>query len=80
MITFLPGQTQAMITVSVVSDGIPEESELLVIRLTSTTGDAVIVSPNVTTLLIAPSDDPNGLFQFEMDMVEATEGETISLR
>ncbi len=76
ILTFGAGQTQAIISVGVVNDVIPEENEFLTLRLDSVvTGDAVIVeSNNEATLLVAPSDDPNGVFQWESTTVTAEEG------
>ena len=46
-----------------------------------TPGDAVIVPPSEATLLIQPSDDPNGVFQFDPSstMVTAPEGTFVRL-
>ena len=80
IVTFSPGQTEAVISVGVVNDAIPEENELLTLRLDSVTGDAVVVESNdEATLLITPSDDPNGVFQFETPTEEAVEGDAVTL-
>ncbi len=77
ILTFDPGQTEAAVSVNVIDDDIPEENELLTLRLDSATGDAVIVeSNNEATLLILPSDDPNGVFQWESTTATVEEGTT----
>ena len=44
-------------------------------------GDAVLVSPTMTTLNILPSDDPNGVFQFTAASrdISAEEGDTLQM-
>lgn len=81
VVVFVPGQTQASISVAVLDDDMPEEQELLSLNLISVRGDAVLVSPTQATLVIELSDDPNGLFAFaeESLMVAAEEGDTVQL-
>lgn len=78
---FSEGQAQARISVLVVDDDIPELQELLMLQLTSVRGDAVLVTPTLATLIIDPSDDPNGVFLFsDMSLLtEAEEGDTVQL-
>ena len=81
IVTLANGETEAIITIEVVNDTIPEESESLRVDLTSTTGDAVLVTPTTATVDILPSDDPNGVFQFAANSRELTaeEGDTLQL-
>ena len=81
MVSFVDGQSTATISVDVVDDSIPEQSEILAIRLLSVTGDAVLVTPREATLQIAPSDNPNGVFQFDANFVllSVQEGDTVDL-
>ena len=81
VIDFVDGQSAATISVDVVDDSIPEQSEILTIRLVSFSGDAVLVTPTEATLQIAPSDNPNGLFQFYQNVaiLSVREGESLDL-
>ena len=81
VVSFIDGQSTATISVNVVDDAIPEQSEILTIRLLSVTGDAVLVTPREATLQIAPSDDPNGVFQFDPNFIllSVQEGDTADL-
>ena len=81
VVGFIDGQSTATISVNVVDDTIPEQSEILAIRLLSVTGDAVLVTPREATLQIAPSDDPNGIFQFDSNFIllSVQEGDTADL-
>ena len=81
VVSFVDGQSTATISMDVVDDTIPEQSEILAIRLTSVTGDAVLVTPRDATLQIAPSDNPNGVFQFDPNFVllSVQEGDTADL-
>ena len=81
VITFIDGQTTAVISIDVIDDDLPEESELLVISLIAASGDVVIVTPFEATLILAPSDDPNGVFQFATGFTDvlAQEGDEPAL-
>lgn len=81
VVVFAPAQTQANITVTVLDDEQPELEEMLSLTLVSVSGDAVLVSPSLATLVIELSDDPNGVFAFTEDslLVERQEGETAQL-
>lgn len=81
VVSFTDGQTTAVISIDIVDDDMPEESELLVISLTAASGDVVLVNPSEASLLLAPSDDPNGVFQFADGFrdVLAEEGDEVAL-
>ena len=81
VVSFVNGQNTATISVDVVDDTIPEQSEILTIRLVSVTGDAILVIPREATLQIAPNDDPNGVFQFDPNFIllSVQEGDTADL-
>lgn len=74
-------QTQASITVAVLDDTLPEQEELLAVSLVAVSGDAVLVAPDMATLVIASSDYPNGVFAFAEDsqLVAAEEGDMTQL-
>ena len=80
-VTLAHGETEATITLEVVNDTTPEESESLRVDINSTTGDAVLVTPTTAIVNILPSDDPNGVFQFAADSRELTaeEGDSLQL-
>lgn len=81
VVSFVDGQRAATISVDIVDDTIPEESEILTIRLISVSGDAVLVNPREATLQLSPNDDPNGVFQFnnEFTFLSVQEGESVDL-
>lgn len=81
VVNFIDGQISAVISVEVVDDVIPEESETLSIRLVSVSGDAVLVTPTEATLQLSPSDDPNGVFQFDENsaLLSVQEGASVGL-
>ena len=81
LVTLVDGQNETTITLAVHDDAIPEETESLVVELTSTTGDAVLVEPTRATINILPSDDPNGVFQFAASSRDLTgeEGDTLQI-
>ena len=76
------GENETRISLVVVNDVTPEETERLEVRLTSTTGDAVLVTPTTALISILPSDDPNGVFEFSADSrnLSVEEGDTLQLR
>lgn len=81
VVELVAGQMQALLSMAVLDDSIPEEEELLSVSLVSTSGDSVLGSPLTATLIIPPNDDPNGVFSFSEDslMVETEEGQTLDL-
>ena len=81
-ITMVDGQTEAIVTLAVIDDDTPEETETFHIELTNITGDAVLVVPTVATVHIQPSDDPNGVFNFAADSrkISAMEGDTLQIK
>ena len=81
VVNFINGQSTATISVDVMDDSIPEQSEILTVRLISVSGDAVLVTPREATLQIAPNDDPNGVFQFDPDLIllSVQEGDSVDL-
>lgn len=81
IVTLADGETETTITLQIVNDTIPEESESLRVELISTTGDSVLVTPTTATISILPSDDPNGVFQFAANSRDLTaeEGDTLQI-
>lgn len=81
VVSFVNGQSTATISVDVVDDSTPEQSEILTIRLISVSGDAVLVTPREATLQIGPNDDPNGVFQFDPNfmLLSVQEGDSVDL-
>ena len=81
VVTFQDGENEATISVTVVDDDTPEETERLEISLTSTTGDAVLVTPTTAVVTILPSDDPNGVFEFGANSTDLSveEGDTLQM-
>ena len=81
VVNFVDGQTTAAISIEVVDDVIPEMSEILTVRLVSVSGDAVLVTPREATLQLSPSDDPNGVFQFNTgsSLLTVQEGDSVDL-
>ena len=81
IVTFEDGEYEAVISVLVVNDTAPEETERLEISLTSTTGDAVLVTPTAAVFNILPNDDPNGVFVFGEDFTDLSveEGESLEI-
>ena len=63
-VVFVDGQTRAEVVIEIVNDDIPESEEEFQLMLTNVTGDAVLVRPNTTTVLIAANDDHQGVFSF----------------
>ena len=80
-VTLEDGQIETVISLEVVDDTTPEETESLEISLTSATGDAVLVSPSVSMVTILPSDDPNGVFVFAANSTDLSveEGDTLQM-
>ncbi|KAK7486836.1 hypothetical protein BaRGS_00021983 [Batillaria attramentaria] len=82
-LTFLPGESQKLITLTVLSDDTPEVNEEYQLRLTdiSTEGvgptGAAIISPQFGTVLItiAGSNDPHGVVQFATTSLSLTVAE-----
>ena len=73
-VTFADGQTSAQVMVSIADDDIPEIDEEFQMMLLSTTGDAVIRQPDMTTVIISANDDPMGVFSIaEMSRVVSFE-------
>ena len=71
-VTLENGQNETTITLQVVDDDTPEESEELRVNLISTSGDAVLVTPTAATVTILPSNDPNGVFEFAANSTDLT--------
>ena len=81
IVTFQDGQNETTISVSVIDDVTPEETESLELSLTSTTGDAVLVTPTTAVINILPSDYPNGVFVFGDSFTDLSleEGDTVQI-
>nr|XP_014349406.1 PREDICTED: G-protein coupled receptor 98 [Latimeria chalumnae] len=63
-VTFYHGQNQSYINVSIIDDSEREYEEQFELQLTGATGGAALGAYLVTTVTIAKSDSPNGLFRF----------------
>ena len=76
------GENQTVVSLEIVDDTTPEETERLTVSLISTTGDAVIVFPTSAAVTIAPSDNPNGVFVFASNSTDLSveEGDTLLMR
>ena len=79
IITLGDGESQTVISLEIVNDAIPEETESLSVSLVSTTGDAVLVTPTSAVITILPSDDPNGVFVFAANSTDLSVDEGDSL-
>ena len=66
-VTFVDGQSEAQVNISIVDDNIPETEEMFQLQLLSTTGDAVISTTNTSTVIIRASDDHRGVFSFAVN-------------
>ena len=82
IVTLQDGENQTVVSLEIVDDTTPEETERLTVSLISTTGDAVIVFPTSAAVTIAPSDDPNGVFVFASNSTDLSveEGDTLLMR
>ena len=82
IVTLQDGENQTVVSLEIVDDTTPEETERLTVSLISTTGDAVIVFPTSIAVTIAPSDDPNGVFVFASNSTDLSveEGDTLLMR
>lgn len=80
-VTFHDGQNETTISLLVIDDVTPEETESLEISLTSTTGDAILVTPTTAVINILPSDYPNGVFVFGGSFTDLSleEGDTVQI-
>ena len=79
IVTLGDGESQTVISLEIVNDAIPEETESLSVSLVSTTGDAVLVTPTSAVITILPSDDPNGVFVFAANSTDLSVDEGDSL-
>ena len=56
------GETAGSLDLSVLNDDVPELEETFSVAITSVSKGARIGTPQSTTITIAPSDDPHGVF------------------
>ncbi|XP_061116243.1 adhesion G-protein coupled receptor V1 [Conger conger] len=84
-VTFLSGQSDASINITVEADDIPEINETVLITLDSTNVENQILKPGFTSreIVILENDDPGGVFEFSPRSRGPwiiNEGETVELR
>ena len=66
-VTFSAGTTQSKITVSILSDKIPEIEERFKIVLNPPTGDTVLVDPSQIDIIINANDDQHGILSLKTE-------------
>ena len=66
-IVIIQGQTVASILVPIVDDTLPELQEQFFVELTGATGGASLAGITTATVIIEPSDDPNGVIRFSVE-------------
>ncbi|KAJ8380590.1 hypothetical protein SKAU_G00013680 [Synaphobranchus kaupii] len=84
-VTFLSGQSDASINITVEADNIPEINETVLITLDRTNVENQILKPGFTSreIVILENDDPGGVFEFSPRSRGPwiiNEGETVELR
>nr|Q6JAN0.1 RecName: Full=Adhesion G-protein coupled receptor V1; AltName: Full=G-protein coupled receptor 98; AltName: Full=Monogenic audiogenic seizure susceptibility protein 1 homolog; AltName: Full=Very large G-protein coupled receptor 1; Flags: Precursor [Danio rerio]AAT07468.1 very large G-protein coupled receptor-1 [Danio rerio] len=84
-VTFLSGQSEAVINLTVLADNIPEINETIILTLDRTNVDNQILKPGFTSreIVILENDDPGGVFEFSPVSKGPwfiNEGETVELR
>ncbi|ELU13347.1 hypothetical protein CAPTEDRAFT_91039, partial [Capitella teleta] len=60
-LVFSSGSQTARIAITILSDMLPEEEEVLLVQLINPQGDAVVAQPTQTSIVINANDDPNGV-------------------
>ncbi|XP_030633613.1 adhesion G-protein coupled receptor V1 [Chanos chanos] len=84
-ITFLSGQSEAVINITIMADNIPEINETVLLTLDRTNVETQILKPGFTSreIVILENDDPGGVFEFSplsRGPWFISEGETVELR
>ncbi|KAI1900416.1 hypothetical protein AGOR_G00049720 [Albula goreensis] len=84
-VTFLSGQSDASINISIEADSIPEINETILITLDRTNVENQVLKPGFTSreIVIVENDDPGGVFEFSPRSRGPwiiNEGETVELR
>ncbi|XP_062873808.1 adhesion G-protein coupled receptor V1 [Trichomycterus rosablanca] len=84
-VTFLSGQSEANITITVMADDVPEINETVLLTLDRTNVENQILKPGFTSreIVILENDDPGGVFEFSpvsRGPWYINEGETVELR
>ncbi|XP_058231364.1 adhesion G-protein coupled receptor V1 isoform X3 [Hemibagrus wyckioides] len=84
-VTFLSGQSDANISITVMADNVPEINETVLLTLDRTNTENQILKPGFTSreIVILENDDPGGVFEFSpvsRGPWFINEGETVELR
>ncbi|XP_035385851.1 adhesion G-protein coupled receptor V1 [Electrophorus electricus] len=84
-VTFLSGQSEANISITIMADSIPEINETVLLILDRTNVENQILTPGFTSqeIVILENDDPGGVFEFSPGSRGPwfiNEGETVELR
>ncbi|XP_076853827.1 adhesion G-protein coupled receptor V1 [Brachyhypopomus gauderio] len=84
-VTFLSGQSEANINITIIADNIPEINETALLTLDRSNVDNQILKPGFTSreIVILVNDDPGGVFEFSPGSRGPwyiDEGETVELR
>ncbi|XP_038076858.1 adhesion G-protein coupled receptor V1-like isoform X2 [Patiria miniata] len=69
-VSFLDGQSQGSISVTIIDDQLKEFAEVFEITLTETLGGAVLGRNRTATVVISKSDGPDGLIGFSLNQLE----------
>ncbi|MCI4392676.1 hypothetical protein PGIGA_G00148550 [Pangasianodon gigas] len=84
-VTFLSGQSEANISITIMADNVPEINETVLLTLDRTNAENQILKPGFTSqeIVILENDDPGGVFEFSpvsRGPWFIKEGETVELR
>ncbi|XP_053337317.1 adhesion G-protein coupled receptor V1 [Clarias gariepinus] len=84
-VTFLSGQSEANISISIMADNVPEINETVLLTLDRTNTENQILKPGFTSreIVILENDDPGGVFEFSpvsRGPWFINEGQTVELR
>lgn len=71
-LTFEPGEVKKTIQLSVIDDDVFEQDEFFFLELTNASQPAMLVSPDVATIMIL-DDDHSGVFAFPVHNIELVE-------
>ncbi|XP_061172919.1 adhesion G-protein coupled receptor V1-like [Saccostrea echinata] len=77
---FTPGQTQSLITVTVLDDNLPEENKTVIVQLRNPQGGAEIEVGSGVTVTIMENDNVAGVLGFERTSFLAEEGEKVMIQ